>query len=895
MRKSQHRTFQIISCFLLLVLIVSILPFNTNTIHAAGSLQGVALKSPTNVYENTSTNSNVLKDYQKGTILKYDSYNSSWYSATVYTNGGWKKGFINKSDVDTATSKQTNLEGVALKSPTTIYGEANTDSRKLKSYRKGSILIYKTFTDQWYEATVYAYGKWRTGYIHKSHVDNAVKDQSNVSGIGLKKPTVVYKEASTNSQELKSYNIGSKLYYRTYSSEWYEATIYTNGTPKTGYIHKSHVDGESQQNTSFKGIALRDSTHVHLEASTASNALKSYPAGSILYYRSFTENWFKATVYFNGKPRTGYIHRSHVENAVKEQINLKGIGLKNSTPIYSRATTGSKALKSYNAGTVLQYKTFSSNWYEATVYLNGKAKTGYIHTNHVEGIYDTHKKLEGRALKKPTNIYSLASKSSRVLKDYGEGSILKFKTFSPNWYQATVYLNDKPRIGYIHREDVTTEDVTNIINYSYGLDKMVGAQMNANPQTDLTGGKGWQHASKNQVQYYTHPNNFEEGTKAYFQFLDISHSAGLDKNDATILNQKFLNNTGTLSGRAQAFINGGNKYHVNELYLLSHALLETGYGGSTLAKGVSTWTKRTSSGNIVKDKSGNPIIMDISPKKVYNMYGIGAFDSCPYDCGAQRAYDNGWFDPETAITEGAAFASKNYINNGQNTLYEMRWNPGHLEKYNYASHQYASDVGWAVKQTNKIYDMYQSVASNFTLVFEVPHFIGQQNAPKGSTTWQGSSSTLDSKVTTYPAGVIGVTNTQTDLNFRSTPNSADNDNIIGSIPNGSELDILGTNGSWYNVKYNSKTGWVHGDYVVLLNLLKSKDTVNIRKSPQISDNKYDDQLEQGDLVTAVLTNMNLDKKEADGYVWYEIYYGDNTAWVSTGPTSNSTEYMNFVK
>lgn len=79
----------------------------------------------------------------------------------------------------------------------------------------------------------------------------------------------------------------------------------------------------------------------------------------------------------------------------------------------------------------------------------------------------------------------------------------------------------------------------------------------------------------------------------------------------------------------------------------------------------------------------------------------------------------GWTTPEKAIEGGAKWISEQYINNPnyqQNTLYEMRWNPASPGK-----HEYATDIGWAVKQTTSIMKMY----SNFpgaTLKFDIPSY-----------------------------------------------------------------------------------------------------------------------------------------------------------------------------
>jgi mannosyl-glycoprotein endo-beta-N-acetylglucosaminidase len=212
----------------------------------------------------------------------------------------------------------------------------------------------------------------------------------------------------------------------------------------------------------------------------------------------------------------------------------------------------------------------------------------------------------------------------------------------------------------------------------------------------------WKNASPDDVKYYLNPDNFSKDTKYYYQFLKLSQTAGLD---ASEVNTKILASKGILTNKAQAFIDGAEKFKVNEIYLISHAMLETSNGTSPLATGI-----------VVSSVNGNPV----EPKKVYNMYGIGAYDSCAERCGSERAYTEGWFTPEAAIIGGAKFIGENYINNPtyhQDTLYKMRWNPGMP-----GVHSYATDVGWAYKQVtniSKLYDMLE----NYQITFDVPSYL----------------------------------------------------------------------------------------------------------------------------------------------------------------------------
>lgn len=192
----------------------------------------------------------------------------------------------------------------------------------------------------------------------------------------------------------------------------------------------------------------------------------------------------------------------------------------------------------------------------------------------------------------------------------------------------------------------------------------------------------WVNANQNDVDYYLNPNNFILSERQKFQFLDLSKSSNVTVEELN----KFLQGKGVLEGKGQSFIEAGKKYGINEIYLLSHALHETGNGTSTLATGV-----------------------QVNGKKVYNMYGIGAFDDSVVSSGSQRAYQEKWFTPEEAIIGGAAFIGNNYVKAGQNTLYKMRWNPESMDSHGYASHQYATDIGWSYKQVDTMYNLYQSI------------------------------------------------------------------------------------------------------------------------------------------------------------------------------------------
>jgi len=207
----------------------------------------------------------------------------------------------------------------------------------------------------------------------------------------------------------------------------------------------------------------------------------------------------------------------------------------------------------------------------------------------------------------------------------------------------------------------------------------------------------WRNAKSEDVLEYLDPTKIVNDERKRLQFMNLLKPSEVSKDTLN----KYLAGKGKLAGQGQAFIDAGKKHGLNEVYLMSHALLETGHGTSKLSKGIV-----------------------YNGKTVYNFFGIGANDDCPDDCGAKRAYEEDWDSPEKAIIGGAAFISDKYLrgNNSykiaQNTLYEMRWNPQLMDTKGVAGHQYATDIGWADKQVAIMYDVYK--IQPYTIYLEIP-------------------------------------------------------------------------------------------------------------------------------------------------------------------------------
>lgn len=232
-------------------------------------------------------------------------------------------------------------------------------------------------------------------------------------------------------------------------------------------------------------------------------------------------------------------------------------------------------------------------------------------------------------------------------------------------------------------------------DYSKTLDEAVQDQVGGAPIFSDT---GWNVPSQNLIKYYMNPNNFLDDYGKYI-FLNLNYMEGVTaENLNTILKGK-----GVLDGKGAVFLQAAKESNINPIYLVSHAMLETGNGTSQLAKGI-----------LVSSVEGKPV----TPKVAYNMFGVRAIDSDPNKYGSEYAYTQGWFTVDAAILGGAKFISTGYINSDkykQNTLYKMKWN------VEVSWHQYATDIGWARKQIKNIKGLMEQ-CEGAKPVYEIPNF-----------------------------------------------------------------------------------------------------------------------------------------------------------------------------
>ncbi|MFQ3846530.1 glucosaminidase domain-containing protein [Staphylococcus shinii] len=271
------------------------------------------------------------------------------------------------------------------------------------------------------------------------------------------------------------------------------------------------------------------------------------------------------------------------------------------------------------------------------------------------------------------------------LKDFYESIFTVYETQVINgttWYHGKL---SNGKVVWIKETDLRKE-LVKYYDSGLTLDQAVAIQkgLTAKPQIQHTPGK-WEDATAREIKNAMDSSKLVKDETQKYQFLRLDKTQNIGSADL----DKLLVGKGILEGQGAAFSEAAKTYDINEVYLISHALLETGNGTSKLANG----------GDVVNNK----VVTD-GPNKYYNMFGIGAVDSDAVKQGFITAKNNGWNTVKKAIVGGAKFISESYIDKGQNTLYKMRWNPE-----NPGVHQYATDVAWASHNATRIKGFYDSM------------------------------------------------------------------------------------------------------------------------------------------------------------------------------------------
>lgn len=532
------------------------------------------------------------------------------------------------------------------------------------------------------------------------------------------------------------------------SNGWYkiETSSGKQGWVSSSYISASNSNtNNSINNNTQSNIAIvnTDGLNFRNGAGTSYSIIKVLNKGEKVEVISESNGWSKV----KHDSRLGYVASQYIDKATTnytiKEVNTDGLNVRTG-PSTSYATIGK-----LNKGTRVEVISESAGWSK----INYNNKTAYVSSGYLKAVStstpdtkpeDTtqqYKEIkvvntDGLNVRKgPSTSYESIGKidkgtSVEVISESDGWSKINYKNTTA--YVATRYLDKissneqvPPIVG-----GESTENVSGATIYykalNYTLQNHVDAQykkaleggnvisssisrMSEELTTSMPQSRAFVTASKADLEYYLNPKNFTNSDKGMMQFLRLdTYKGGITESELN----SYLNSLPKVNGKntvfynqGKAFINAAQKYDIDLVYLVSHAMWETGYGKSVLAQG-----------QTITSYKGKPLD---KPVTVYNFFGIGAIDKSANVSGAEASYSNGWTSIEKTIEGSAKWISANYIKSSkynQNTIYKMKFN------YDYIWHQYATDVNWSNGISgimNNIISMYDT-ASN--LEFEVPDY-----------------------------------------------------------------------------------------------------------------------------------------------------------------------------
>lgn len=362
--------------------------------------------------------------------------------------------------------------------------------------------------------------------------------------------------ASTKYKTILTIPKGKVIYGTEKKGSYYKVTYSYKSKGKTykksGWVSGSYVKEYYQYtNTSGTYYFTKKTAKLYSTPDTKKKAIASLPNGNGLYstqkvVNSIGKTWYRVT--YKGKYL--YISSGDVYKSSAKTLSKKNYQINNDTYVFSSYGPSFTKLIKIPKGTVVSSVKMIGNWYEVSY----KGKKGYVYKQYMQLVPE----------KPPVNItagknylvtgdvnFRQNGEGSRILAVIPEGTIVVStgKKIDDDWYQV----NYKGKIGYVF---------------------------------------------KSYLKEYKKSNDY--------RFIDLRTKSTVTAkqiNDYIAANVK--GKPSVLLNNGQAFIDAGNKYGVNALYLAAHAIHESNFGTSNISLG----------------------------KK--NLFGYGAYNSTPF-VGAYR-------------------------------------------------------------------------------------------------------------------------------------------------------------------------------------------------------------------------------------------------------------------
>lgn len=379
------------------------------------------------------------------------------------------------------------------------------------------------------------------------------------------------------------------------------------------------------------------------------------------------------------------------------------------------------------------------------------------------------------------------------------------------------------------------------------------------------GGSGWRCASEAAVSYYIDPRNWLNDTYI-FQFENLSYNGDIQTVEGV---QKIIAGIKYMQGNTVTYTKtDGTKATLNKSYaqIIMEAAKEAKISPYHLASRIrQEQGAGTTPGSTATGTYGGYV-------GYYNFLNIKASGSTDREVianGLAHAKANNWTNPEISIKAGAAVLAKNYINDGQDTIYLQKFDVDNSDGTLYYF-QYMQNVSVCLTEGANARKAYQELGLlNSPIEFIIPVY---ENMPETPCT-----EPKDVGIVTQNIKVKG---TKVSVRDRASITG----NQIATVNTGDTLlriEMASTmkDGYYWDkvVLENGTKGYMARNYIVeTADITNCNDTViantsvNLRNGPGTSGTTIITTLIKGQ----VLTRIEKGKYNLDGYVWDRVKLAD---------------------
>lgn len=562
---------------------------------------------------------------------------------------------------------------------------------------------------------------------------------------------------------------------------------------------------EAASTTKMTKTAFQTTANLNLrtKAGTKYPLLLTIPKSKVVYATEKYGTWYKVMYTFDSKgkkiTKSGWVNKTYLKEYYQYmKINGSYYFTNKSTGLYPTPDTKKKPYYNLtnNNGLYSTQKIINAigqTWYRVSF----SGKTVYINSNSVKKVTPTTFSSTNFKAKNKTTLYEKYGKAYKSIASIQKDQMISSSYSIGDWYKVTI----EKKTGYIFKgdfEELTQEEVPNQPEIPYTEEAISGKtlllleQLNLRKMASDTSesfaiipkGKlvvpthqtsnGWYKVSFEGKIGYLLGNHLQEvktgdpiSHRDGYQFIDLRTKSKVTATQIDNYIQSYVKLTGkpsVLSKKGQLFIQTGEKYGVNALYLAAHAIHESAYGTSNISLGK------------------------------FNLFGFGAYDATEFISAYRFKTVDENIEYIAQEMKATYLNEKNwkyhgaYLGYSTKTMTNTRID-ANSEGMNF---YYASDPSWGAKIAAHMQNILPYNKADY----------------KGATpdTRTFSSPPIPALSEVFPKNIQAIA--KTDLELR---NKKGDSTTTAKLKKGAEFSLLEkTNDYWIRVQYQGKEYWISG-------------------------------------------------------------------------------------